>query len=82
MENSMPINQCTLPNGGSGYKWGSKGKCYKNKRDAIKQGVAIEGSENFAKKASAEELNAALADTELPAHVRIVLAKEVKADEE
>ena len=37
----MPIKRCSLPGGGKGYKYGQSGKCYKNKKDAIKQEVAI-----------------------------------------
>ncbi len=33
-----------------GYKWGSKGKVYKNKADADKQGRAIKASQSKKKK--------------------------------
>jgi len=46
----MPIKTCTLPSGKSGYKWGDSGKCYRSKKKAIKQGIAIEGPKNFKKK--------------------------------
>lgn len=52
----MPIKSCSLPDGKSGYKWGDKGKCYKSKKDAIRQGIAIEGPDKFKKVASATEL--------------------------
>lgn len=41
----MPIKRCTLPNGKKGYKWGNKGKCYKSKKDALKQMRAIKVSQ-------------------------------------
>lgn len=37
----MPIKRCTLPEGGSGFKYGNSGKCYKNREDALKQMRAI-----------------------------------------
>lgn len=37
----MPIQRCTLPDGGSGYKWGEQGKCYASRADALKQARAI-----------------------------------------
>lgn len=37
----MPIHRCTLPNGqGQGYMWGQHGKCFKNKKDALRQAAA------------------------------------------
>jgi hypothetical protein len=41
----MPLKQCQI-GGKSGWKWGDEGKCYTGpdaKRDAIKQGIAVEG---------------------------------------
>lgn len=38
----MPIQKCTLPEGGDGFKYGDSGQCYKNRKDAVRQGVAIE----------------------------------------
>lgn len=35
----MPIKSCKLPDGGSGYQWGS-GKCYASRADAEKQAEA------------------------------------------
>jgi hypothetical protein len=40
----MPLMQCKTESGGSGWKFGSSGKCYANKKDAIRQGLAITGS--------------------------------------
>ncbi len=58
----MPLKRCQH-NGKSGWKWGNSGKCYTGpgaKQKAIKQGVAIEGPDKFAQKASAEEYELAL----------------------
>ena len=52
----MPLKKCTS-NQKSGYKWGDSGKCYTGpdaKKNAIKQGVAIEGPEKFSQKAAKE----------------------------
>lgn len=65
----MPLKRCKI-NGESGWKWGSSGTCYKSKRDAIRQAIAIEGAERFkeimqSEKTSAEDrelIKAALAD--------------------
>ena len=43
----MPITKCTLPNGKKGYKFGSKGKCYANRNDAVKQGQAIKSQSSL-----------------------------------
>jgi len=46
----MPLKKCSA-NGKSGWKWGDQGHCYtgpSGKKQAIKQGVAIEGPEKFA----------------------------------
>jgi|SRR5579885_442264 len=45
----MPLEECKLPNGKSGTRWGGSGKCYKDKKDAIRQGIAIEGPAKFEK---------------------------------
>ena len=37
----MPIKKCTLPDGGSGYKYGDSGHCYKSREDALEQMRAI-----------------------------------------
>ena len=50
----MPLKKCAEDQK-SGYKWGNKGKCFTGpdaKKKAIKQGVAIEGPEKFAQKAT------------------------------
>lgn len=36
----MPIQSCTLPDGGEGYRWGGEGKCYASRSDAVKQAEA------------------------------------------
>lgn len=36
----MPIQRCTLPGGGRGWKWGSSGKCYPKRSDAERQAQA------------------------------------------
>jgi uncharacterized protein DUF2213 len=40
----MPIQQCTLPGGGTGWRWGQHGKCYADRADAEKQAQAIYAS--------------------------------------
>ena len=37
----MPIKRCTTDSGGSGWKYGDSGKCYRSRKDAIKQMKAI-----------------------------------------
>ena len=51
----MPLKRC----GKNGWKWGNSGHCYEGpngKKKAIKQGIAVEGPENFKKVASTTEL--------------------------
>lgn len=36
----MPIQECTLPEGGKGYRWGESGKCFANRADAERQAAA------------------------------------------
>ena len=36
----MPIKECTLPEGGKGWQWGDRGKCYASREDAEKQAEA------------------------------------------
>jgi len=36
----MPIEQCTLPEGGSGFRWGKSGHCYPERADAERQAAA------------------------------------------
>ena len=40
----MPIKQCTLKDGGKGWKWGDSGKCYPLKSQAQKQAKAAYAS--------------------------------------
>ncbi len=47
----MPLKKCTI-DGSSGWKWGDSGKCFKNKKDALRQGAAIEISKQQRGKAS------------------------------
>lgn len=65
----MPIKKCTLPEGGSGYKYGDSGKCYKNRKDAIKQMKAIkwresQGSEDWDIEKFLEDLRTGKKDVE------------------
>lgn len=36
----MPIKECTLPEGGTGYQWGDHGKCYPHRHQAEEQAAA------------------------------------------
>jgi hypothetical protein len=36
----MPIQQCILPGGGSGWKWGGQGRCYPDRAAAERQAQA------------------------------------------
>jgi len=36
----MPVHEITMPDGSKGYQWGSRGKKYKNRADAERQGEA------------------------------------------
>jgi hypothetical protein len=58
----MPLKKCSS-DGKSGWKWGDSGHCYTGpgaKKQAIKQGVAIEGPDKFAEKATEYEFREAL----------------------
>ena len=49
----MPLKKCTV-DGKAGYQWGDAGKCYTGpgaKKQAIRQGVAIEGPKKFSQMA-------------------------------
>ena len=49
----MPLQKCVV-DGKNGWQWGSEGKCYTGndaKKQAVKQGIAIEGPEKFSQKA-------------------------------
>jgi hypothetical protein len=65
----MPLKNCS-ENGKNGWKWGDEGKCYigkDGKKQAIKQGIAIEGPEKFnkmTKSQSYEDLYVQLSDDE------------------
>jgi len=52
----MPLKRCTEKGVSNGWKWGDSGHCYKSKKDAIRQGLAIEGPDKFKKEVSALEL--------------------------
>jgi len=52
----MPLQKCVV-DGKKGWQWGSEGKCYTGrdaKKQAVKQGIAVEGPEKFSEKACAE----------------------------
>ena len=54
----MPLQKCVV-DGKKGWQWGSEGKCYTGraaKKQAVKQGIAIEGPERFSEKACAENI--------------------------
>lgn len=74
----MPLQKCSN-DGKSGWRWGSEGKCYTGKdgkKQAIKQGVAIEGPDKFAEKASEEEFQEALRSVgSLADKVKLVLLR-------
>ncbi|WP_233867130.1 DUF2213 domain-containing protein [Paraburkholderia adhaesiva] len=36
----MPVERCTLPEGGEGWRWGAHGHCYRERSDAERQGAA------------------------------------------
>ena len=42
----MPVQKVIKNGKVIGYKWGEKGKVYKSKKDAEKQGRAIKASQN------------------------------------
>tara|TARA_R110000824_G_scaffold10866_1_gene47535 strand:+ start:32394 stop:33521 length:1128 start_codon:yes stop_codon:yes gene_type:complete len=49
----MPLQKCVV-DGKKGWQWGSEGKCYTGrdaKKQAVKQGIAVEGPEKFSEKA-------------------------------
>ena len=55
----MPLKKCTVE-GKAGWQWGAAGKCYTGtdaKKQAIKQGVAIEGPEKFSQKAIEQNIS-------------------------
>ena len=63
----MPLKKCS-ENKQSGWKWGDQGKCYtgpEGKKQAIRQGVAIEGPEKFSQKVKAGDVQFTEKDYEL-----------------
>jgi len=55
----MPLKRCSSDSE-TGWKWGDEGTCYTGpdgKKQAIKQGVAIEGPEKFSEKAIEADLH-------------------------
>lgn len=58
----MPIQRCTLPNGGSGWRYGREGKCYKSRKRAILQMKAIKYSQTHSAEFTKEEIESFLED--------------------
>jgi hypothetical protein len=79
---TVPLKECNNE-GKSGWKWGDSGHCYTGpgaKKKAIKQGVAIEGPDKFAEKASEEEFKEALLTVgTLGDKVRLVLSRKANS---
>ena len=46
----MPVHKATGPRGGKGYQYGTHGKVYPTKKQAVAQAVAIKISQAAAKK--------------------------------
>lgn len=46
----MPIHKATGPRGGKGYQYGTHGKVYPTRRQAVAQARAIKASQSRAKK--------------------------------
>jgi hypothetical protein len=70
----MPLKRC---NDGKGWQYGDSGKCYESKRDAIKQGVAIDGPEKFKQEMS--KSSASLSSSDI-AFTQSLLRTPAKAD--
>lgn len=51
----MPLKRCSRDGVKNGWSWGDSGKCYKDKKAAIKQGLAIEGPDKFKSMADVSE---------------------------
>ena len=54
----MPLQKCVV-DGKNGWQWGAEGKCYTGrdaKKQAVKQGIAIEGPEKFSEKACSQNI--------------------------
>ena len=47
----MPIHRATGPRGGKGWQYGTSGKVYSNRADAVRQAQAIKASQAAAKAA-------------------------------
>lgn len=41
----MPVHRATGPRGGKGYQYGSSGKVYPTRAQAVRQGAAIKASQ-------------------------------------
>lgn len=78
----MPLKKCTNK-GTSGWQWGNSGKCYTGKdakKQAIRQGLAVEGPKKFKEEVSKaylvdDEVAEAYAEyvADLPAEQRVML---------
>lgn len=77
----MPLQKCSR-DGKSGWRWGKEGKCYigpGSKKEALKQGMSIEGPDKFAEIASDDEFSEALLYVgNLAEKVRLVLLRKNK----
>lgn len=76
----MPLQRCKKDNA-NGWRWGSNGRCYVGpgaKKKAIKQGIAIEGPEKFAKmqKSGAADFNREEANEALKEYFDVLSPKE------
>lgn len=72
-----PLQQCSS-DGKSGWRYGKSGKCYTGpgaKKKAIKQGVAIEGPDKFAQKASQEIFEIALEEVDITERFQLSYAR-------
>lgn len=47
----MPIHRATGPRGGKGWQYGSRGKVYPTRQQAVRQAQAIKASQSQANKA-------------------------------
>jgi hypothetical protein len=70
----MPLKRC---NDGKGWQYGDSGKCYESKRDAIKQGVAMDGPEKFKQEMS--KSSASLSSSDI-AFIQSLLRTPANAD--
>ena len=80
----MPIQPCTI-NGKSGFRAGPTGKCFRSKKDALRQLAAIEiskskSTQEIFDELSHEELELILSDITIDPMIRLSLAnlKETK----